>query len=27
VEAVGAERTAFRISPWGVFNGMCDIQY
>jgi NADPH2 dehydrogenase len=22
VEAVGAERTAFRISPWGVFNGM-----
>ncbi|KAG2082356.1 hypothetical protein BD769DRAFT_1545217 [Suillus cothurnatus] len=22
VEAVGAERTAFRISPWGVFSGM-----
>ncbi|KIK36666.1 hypothetical protein CY34DRAFT_811120 [Suillus luteus UH-Slu-Lm8-n1] len=22
VEAVGAERTGFRISPWGVFNGM-----
>ncbi|KAG1742294.1 uncharacterized protein EDB91DRAFT_1236950 [Suillus paluster] len=22
VEAVGAERTGFRISPWGIFNGM-----
>ncbi|KAG1779899.1 hypothetical protein EV702DRAFT_965209 [Suillus placidus] len=22
VEAVGAEKTAFRMSPWGVFNGM-----
>ncbi|KAG2072140.1 NADH:flavin oxidoreductase/NADH oxidase [Suillus decipiens] len=22
VEAVGAERTSFRISPWGTFNGM-----
>ncbi|KAG1832337.1 hypothetical protein F4604DRAFT_1694809 [Suillus subluteus] len=22
VEAVGAEKTGFRISPWGVFNGM-----
>ncbi|KAG2034788.1 FMN-linked oxidoreductase [Suillus americanus] len=22
VEAVGAERTGFRLSPWGVFNGM-----
>jgi NADPH2 dehydrogenase len=23
VEAVGAERTGFRISPWGEFNGTC----
>jgi NADPH2 dehydrogenase len=27
VEAVGAERTGFRISPWGIFNGTCIIKY
>jgi NADPH2 dehydrogenase len=27
VEAVGAERTGFRISPWGVFNGTYIIKY
>lgn len=26
VEAVGAEKTGFRISPWGVFDGTCIIQ-
>jgi len=27
VEAVGAERTGFRISPWGVFNGTCIMKF
>jgi NADPH2 dehydrogenase len=27
VEAVGAERTGFRISPWGVISGTCVMKY